>query len=112
MPDITELTLEKGDSFPVICKAPGHGTQGISYIKWYKENATGKYSLGSSMVVRKSNHIEDIEVLTIRNATSGVQGIYICERNVLDGPITSASIDVIYKGWCGSRISLVFDGGN
>ena len=97
-PNITEKTLEKGDNFSVTCQAPGHGTPGISYIKWYKQSSTGKHELHKPMVVRKGRSDTDIEILTIKNAMKGVEGTYICERQVLRGPITAAEFKLMFQG--------------
>ena len=99
IPNVTEITLEKGNDFKITCKAPGYGSSGISYIKWYKyTNGTKTENLGKAMVVRKSVIATDIEELTIKNASIDVQGRYICQRQVGDGPITSAELNVILTG--------------
>lgn len=97
-PKITEKTLEKGDNFRISCQSPGYGTRGISYLKWYKQNATGKYQLQKPMVVRNSRHDTDIEILTINNAIKGVEGRYICERQVLNGPVTADEFKLFFQG--------------
>ena len=98
MPNITEVTLEKGDNFEVACQANGYGTAEISYINWYLQNATGKYLLQNPMVVRESTPGYDKETLKIQNADFGVQGTYICERQVPNGPITAAWFQLTFKG--------------
>jgi len=97
IPNVTEITLEKGNDFKVTCQAPGHGTAGISYIKWYKyTNGTKTENLGKAVVVRRSKIAIDIEDLVIKNASIDVEGRYICQRGVTDGPITSAEFNIIF----------------
>ena len=75
------------------------GSMDDSHLKWYKVNGTGKYKVNDSSVARKGRFGIDIDVLKLRDMTSEMQGVYVCERLVYGATeSTNASFNVIFKG--------------
>ena len=97
-PNITSITVEKTSDLSVTCQATGAGSSSISYIKWFRINATGENEVDRGLVRRMGSNGQDKEVLELRNIVKTAEGTYKCQRKIKAGPATSIQFSLFVKG--------------